>query len=225
MVAEGATIPHLLAAATNVSHLRDYLKIFERLFDDLKIGINIQKEFRQTNTDVDLHRVGSDTSLFGILSHLFELRNRLVHEIDMSVLGHFSLRDMWTLEDAIAFGNAVVACIKLLETCITRHAPHDFPNRLLDDGSEEDEAEKIQQSIERLEKEITQKIAEFSDSNALWMEALKASQASRKLELDYLAEAQFLRPIRHLDRRRGVQIELLKTRLAFLLLIKSELDW
>jgi hypothetical protein len=34
-----------------------------------------------------------------------------------------------------------------------------------------------------------------------------------------------LRPIRHLDRRRGIQIEYLKNRLALLNLLKSELEW
>jgi hypothetical protein len=34
----------------------------------------------------------------------------------------------------------------------------------------------------------------------------------------------FLRPVRHLNMRRSAQMELLKTRLTFLRLLKSELD-
>jgi hypothetical protein len=37
-------------------------------------------------------------------------------------------------------------------------------------------------------------------------------------------EAEFLRPVRHLDMRRSVQIDYLKARLAYLTLLKSEAD-
>jgi hypothetical protein len=54
-----------------------------------------------------------------------------------------------------------------------------------------------------------------------WKEALKASASSQQKELSFIEQAEFLRPVRHLDMRRDIQIEYLKTRLAYLTLLKS----
>jgi len=188
------------------------------------LQVDVEKELRNTETTVELHRVGADTDLHTIIAGLFVRRNHLVHEIDLGIVGHFSIRDMWSLEDAAAHATAVIACIKLIESRITKLAPKDFPNRLGEDGVEEDDLGKLTTRVAALETEIKEKIERYEDSDALWNEALAASQTARAKELAYLDEAQFLRPVRHLDMRRSFQIELLKTRMAFLLLLKSELD-
>jgi hypothetical protein len=154
MVAEGVTVPHLLGAAANISQLNGYLKVFKRIFDALGIQVDIEKELRKKNTAFNLHRVDSDNTLFNVIELLFEIRNHLVHEIDLNIIGHHSIRDVWSLEDAIDYGKSVFACIKLIESYITKNAPEDFPNRLREDGSEEDELEKLRIRVSAIESEL-----------------------------------------------------------------------
>jgi hypothetical protein len=227
MVAEGATIPHLLAAATNVSCIQDYLSIFRRVLQELRVHEDIEKALRATKTGIYVSSLDGDTSLYGVLAHLFEYRNRLVHEIDLATIGHFSIRDMWELPQAQQYGKAVVDCIKLVESNITASAPKDFPNRLDAEGTPEDEYGKLMGAISAMEAELTPQIEllrTVDRSSSRWAEALSAIRTARQLELDFLENASFLRPGRHFDIRREVQIEYLRSRLAFLSLLKSELD-
>jgi hypothetical protein len=227
MVAEGATIPHLLGAATRVSSVQEYLSIFKRVFGELKIVGDLEDVFRNRKTTVELPRLDADTSLYGVLDDLFASRNHLVHEIDLSVIGHFSLRDMWELPRAKKYGEAVVSCIKIVESYITEHAPKNFPNRLDSQGIAEDEYNKLLEEISTTEKQITPEIERWGTvdmSESTWTETLALSRASRAAELLFLSQASFLRPVRHLDSRREAQIEYLKNRLAFLSLLKSELE-
>jgi hypothetical protein len=224
MVSEGATIPHLLGGATKVSQLNEYLKIFSRIFKALDIEADIEKELRSTPAAIDTHRMDDDTSLFGALDRLFVTRNHLVHEIDQGIIGHFSVRDMWSPHEALQHAQAVTAAIKSIELHITKEASTEFPNRLLEDGTEEDELEKLNAAVSELESDLTRSIEKFEDNEAIWKEALAAIQYARSKEMAYVDEAVFLRPVRHLDMRRSTQIELLKNRLAFLRLLKSELE-
>ena len=151
---EGITVPHLLGAASNVSHISEYLDIFKRVFNELGITEIIERELRSTKTEIDLYYLEADNSLYGVLDEIFELRNALVHEIDLSVIGHHSLRDVWEPARAVEFGNAVVAAMKLVEAKITEHSPKDFPNRLDAEGYAEDELEKLKQKISTIETEL-----------------------------------------------------------------------
>ena len=224
MVSEGATIPHLLGAATNVSQLNEYLKIFTRIFERLDIRADIERELRGVHADIDTHRTDDDASLFGVLDRLFAIRNHLVHEIDQSIIGRFSIRDIWSAQESLQYAEAVIAAIKAIELHITKSAPTDFPHRLQEDGSEEDELEKLNATVFSLESDLTNSIKRYEDNETIWNEALAASQAARAKEMAYLEEAVFLHPVRHIDMRRSAQIELLQTRLAFLRLLKSELN-
>jgi hypothetical protein len=80
------------------------------------------------------------------------------------------------------------------------------------------------QAIAELEAQLTSAIERFEDHVAIWHEALSANQNARAKEIAYLKESIFLHPIRHIDRGTSAQIELLKSRLAFLRLLKSEID-
>jgi hypothetical protein len=224
MASEGATIPHLLGAATTVSQLRQYLIVFKRIFDALNIRADVEAEFRSTQRSIARHRAAEDNSLFGALDRLFSTRNHLVHEIDQNIIGHFSMRDIWSANEAVEYAEAAIAAIKAIELHLTKCAPVDFPNRLKEDGGEEDELEKLNAKVLALESCLTNEIARFGDNEADWKAALSASQEARSKEMAYLEEAVFLRPVRHLDMRRSVQIEFLKSRLAYLRLLKSEMD-
>jgi hypothetical protein len=224
MMAERVTVPHLIGAATHVSKVTEYIAVFTRIFDALDIKVHVERELRNVQSDIELYREDGDKSLHSVIEHLFEYRNQLVHEIDLSVIGHFSLRDMWDLDRAIVYGNAIISAIKLVEGHLTKYAPQDFPNRLTADGRGEDEYEKLQKAIASIEAELTSEFQKEDDLTKPWEEALKSSQQSLKLEIDFLGKAEFLRPIRHLDMRRSVQIDCLKSRLTYLTILKSELD-
>ena len=157
---------------------------------------------------------------------MFALRNRLVHEIDVSVVGPYTLRDYWHPEYAAQYGKAVIDAIKLIEAKITQHSPLDFPNRLDSYGHTEDELEKLESAISSAEADLT-KILQLDDNKefrASWERTLEASRASQNLELGFIEDASFLRPVRHLDFRRSFQIEYLKARLAYLLSLKAEAE-
>jgi hypothetical protein len=222
MVAEGVTVPHLLGAASHVSHISEYLEIFKRVFNELGIAEIIEGQLRNTPTEIDLYLEEADNSLYGVLDELFDLRNRLVHEINLSIIGHPSLRDIWEPARAVEFGKAVVAAMRLVETKITEHSPKNFPNRLDAEGYAEDEVEKLKAGISTIETELNVMLTGWEGLEGAWKEALKASVASQEKELSFIEQAEFLRPVMHLDMRRDIQIEYLKTRLAYLTLLKSE---
>jgi hypothetical protein len=118
---------------------------------------------------------------------------------------------------------AVIDVIKLVEKHITKLAPKDFPNRLTEDAYPENELEKLKQAVSLLEAEISKLLTAFHNDGG-WGEALEASQLNQSKEMDFLENADFLRPIRPLDIRDVVKIEYLKGRLAYLSIIRRELE-
>jgi hypothetical protein len=223
MMAEGVTVPHLLGAATHISNTEEYVEVFKRVFNALGITDIIENELRKTKANPVMFGEDGDNNLYNVLSDLFRTRHNLVHEINMSVIGPYTLRDTWSPETAIHFGECVVATIKLVEEKITQHAPKDFPNRLGPDGYEEDELEKLKSTIVTVQTELTAILSKESFAPS-WQDALNASIESQEMELGFIDEAEFLRPVRHLDMRRSVQVDYLKARLAYLTLLKSEAD-
>lgn len=223
MMAEGVTVPHLLGAATHISTIEEYVEVFKRVFNALGITDIIENELRKAKAEIVLFGEDADNNLYNVLGDLFRTRNDLVHEINMSVIGHYTLRDTWSPSTAIDFGRSVVATIKLVEAKITQHAPKDFPNRIGPDGYAEDELEKLKAAIVAVQTELTIMLSkeEFAST---WQDALNAGITSQEMELGFIDEAEFLRPVRHLDMRRSVQIDYLKARLAYLTLLKSEAE-
>jgi hypothetical protein len=224
MLAERVTVPHLLGAATSVSRVTEYIAVFSRVFEVLDIKVHVERELRSVQVDIELYREDEDKSLYSVIDELFGYRNQLVHEIDLSVIGHRSLRDMWDLDRAVAYGNAIISAIKLLEGHITKYAPQDFPNRLTTDGHAENEYDKLEKAIAAIEAELSNKFQNEDGLTKAWEDALATSRQSLRLEIDFLAKAEFLRPVRYLDMRRSVQIDCLKNRLAYLTILTSELD-
>jgi hypothetical protein len=224
MMAANVTVPYLVGAATHVASIADYVEVFERIFKALDISSKPGTLLRNVEAEVRPVEPEASVKIFDVMDNLFQVRNHLVHEIDLAVVGHFSIRDMWDASDAIRFGRAVVTCIKTVEAELMQHAPGDFPNRIDATGYPENEVYKVRGEIARLEGELSNV---FNGDTAYgeegWAEALEASQASSGKEIDFIRSAQFLRPVRHLDRREAIELEYLKVRLAYLSLLKSEL--
>ena len=220
MMAHNVTVAHLIGANKSVSKINQYIEVFDRVFKALSINAHIERELRDIKLSVDL---APHTNLYAVIDDLFEIRNRLVHEISLDLVGPYTIRDPWSPEIAIEYGNAVTRVIKLIEGYITIHSPKDFPNRLTPDGYPEDELEKLTQAISTLEAEISTIVSKLYDDDIEWRKASKASQLSRLKELKFIDSADFLSPLRHLDLKH-VKISFLKGRFAYLLFIRKELE-
>jgi hypothetical protein len=221
MMAHNVTVAHLIGANKTISRADQYvLDVFERLFKALSIPAHIERELRDTKMGMDL---ADHTNLYAALEGLFEFRNRLVHEIDIALVGPYTIRDAWSPDIAIEYGNSVIKVITLIEGHITKHGPKDFPNRLNSDAYPEDEFEKLQQSVLLLEDDISA-ILNDTDASDEWKDVLERSRASQRTEMDFMDGADFLQPLRVLDIRRIVKMEYLKGRLTYLKALRSELD-
>lgn len=224
MVGANVTIPYLVGAATKISSLKSYIEVFERIFRALEINSNPADILKGIEREPRSVEIGTSNLLFDIIDSLFQVRHNLVHEIDLAVVGHFSLRDMWTPVDAARFGRAVVEGIKALERELTRFGPLNFPNRLDEEGYPENEKEKIRKDISILEAELSRHFSADTvyQSDEAWETALRASRESVAREIEFIQSAEFLAPVRHLDRREAIEIEYLKNRLAYLSLLSKE---
>lgn len=222
MVAGGVTVPQLLGAATKVSSIDEYLDVFHRVFDALSFDCDVQRELRQEKSNIEM--LGEGSSLYDAIEALFVMRNELVHEIGQNVLAHPYIRGMWSLDDALGFGGAVVACMRAVEKRITSDAPKDFPNRIGDDGFEENEIEKLLAKIADVEKEILEMVAAQNEDVETWKATISASRAAVAAELKCIEDTVLFVPVRYFDFRPRVKESLLGARLNYLLVLKAELE-
>jgi len=226
MAAANVTLPYIVGAATKVSTAQDYLAIMRRIFEALQLTAKPEQLLRSQLAEPEPWQPESKVTIFDSIDELFRRRNHLVHEIDIAVMAHFSLRDAWSLDDALRVGKGALACIKTMENEITKDAPANFPNRLNADGYPDSELERLKSEIVALEKEITDAIGgDDSYCNATgWKEALAANHASLEKEFEFINGAEFLRPVRHLDYAQALTIEFLRSRLSYLAMLKKELE-
>jgi hypothetical protein len=221
MVASGVAVPHLLGAATLVNSIRQYVAIFQRLFDELGIHRQLERELRH----VEVMGEAGKHSLYEDLEILYARRHELVHEISYGMIGHHNLRDVWTLSEAKSYAINAIACIKLVEGLVTEHGPKDFPNRLTKDYTPEDEIDKLQEAITDVEEQITAAIAHDEDGLEKWKIALQAQKETLEKEMEFIDTAEALRPLRYLDVGYQMKSQLLKARLTFLLALRVETDY
>lgn len=224
MVAANVTIPYLVGAATKISSLNSYTEVFERVFKALQISSDPVDILKKIDGEPRATEIGASNRLFDILESLFQARHHLVHEIDLAIVGHFSIRDMWSPADAVRFGRAVVESIKAIESELTKRGPADLPNRLDEEGYPENETEKVRNDIAKLEEELSRHFGADTvfENGEVWEAALGASRESAAREIEFIQSAEFLSPIRHLDRREAIELEFLKSRLSYLSLLRKE---
>lgn len=215
MVSEGVTIPYLLGAAKKVNSFNDYLGIIHKLFEELKIDDQLDKLVHTKTADAN--------SIHEEISEIFTYRHQLVHEISYNSIGHWNIREVWTLEEALEKVETVINLMKMIELTITENAPSDFPNRLDKDGMEEDYLSKIQASIEELESEVTASISWDDEALPAWKESVANSKKSIEAEFDFIEKTTQFWPIRYFDIRPAMKAEVLKSRLSFLTFVKSQI--
>jgi|ERR1700733_9154951 hypothetical protein len=164
-------------------------------------------------------------TVFEVLNELFETRHELVHEIGPNQMAHFSLRDMWDLDEARRVGEIALMAVRTIEAVITRATPVNFPNRLDEEGQPEDELKKLKCEIAKIEDEITAKLTAVDvwDDAIVWERTLIAQRAAMEAEIKFLDDAGFLRPVRHLDLSLPAKTGYLRNRLAYLTALREEL--
>jgi hypothetical protein len=224
MMGEEVTVPYLLGAATSVPSLKSYISIFQRVFDELGIDRKVEAILRQDQITYLAFEENKKDSLHFLIEELFRCRHELVHEIDMNIIGHHSIRDLWDADRPQRYGDAVMRCIQAMEGEITKFAPKDFPNRLDAEGYPEDENEKLAEEISELEKKIADALGDVkgSETAAAWSEALKASREAVEKEKAVIDSGWFFRPVRYLDFKSAIKTELLRRRRDYLKIIMEE---
>jgi hypothetical protein len=219
MAANGIAVSHLLGAAAKVSSIQEYMRIFQRLFDDLSVAANVERTLRTTRV-ADAY--GQETSLFESLETMYQRRHSLVHEISLSSVGPHPIRDVWSLAEAKAHASNVVVTIRAIEALVTKYAPADFPDRLTEAGAEESQLEKLTEAIAKLEQEITHSLAHDTEGLKQWNAALVTQRAGLQAEIEFIDAAETLRPLRYYDVSSMMKEELLRSRLTFLIALKAE---
>ena len=220
MMSANVTVPYLVGAASSVGSVSEYISTFGQIFKALDVDCKLEAELRGREATYDFYGVETKTSLYKMVSELFERRHELVHEVTTA---HFSLRELCTPSDAVVTGKAVVDCIKLVEKQITEKAPKDFPNRLDAEGRPEDETKKLEAEIAELEARIEKHTDKYEGADR-WRAAVKVSKSLLEAESAFIEDAVFLRPVRHLDTRGAMRDELLRLRLAYLHSLVDEIE-
>lgn len=215
MVAEGVNLPHLLGAAKKVNSFDDYIGVFKRLFRELDITDDLDKL---------IHKKANHTPSFHKeISEIYAYRHELVHEISYATIGHWNIRNVWTLEDSRGHAERIIDCMKMIELIITEKAPKSFPNRMTKEGVEEDELEKYKGAVAQTEKEIREALAADEGALEAWEKSLAQSKEAIKADMEFIENTIGFAPVRYFDVRPVMKVELLKSRLEFLTIIKSEI--
>jgi hypothetical protein len=100
-MAYGVTVAHPIGANKTISNIRDYVSVFDRLFAALSIHVDIERELRDIKVDPI-----PEINLYAEIDRLFQYRNQLVHEIDITLVGPYTIRDNWSSETAIKNGSS-----------------------------------------------------------------------------------------------------------------------
>ena len=212
-ITQNVSIAHLMGSMASVSSAGHYIQIFQRVFDVLGV-----KESAGSILEASVEKREGQISVTE--RDLYEFRNHIVHEIDRTIAGPFSLREFVTLDKAAAFCELTERIIEGIEARISRHAPDGFPNKIGDDGAPQDEFAHLGREIKRLEGDIHFALVKWdADVLAAWKKAVTAY----KVEEEFIDKADFLAPVSHVDSRRGVKIALRKQRVAYLRLIWDEM--
>lgn len=223
-IAKNISIPRLIGAMVNVSTFENYCDTIHRVFEALGIDSHpmalankLEKKARE-----DPSLTGYEAS-FG-LNALYTFRNHLVHEISLSIVGPYTLRERLTLDEAFCQGRLVHEFMTEIEKLITLHSPETFPNRLDPSGVPIDEQELLERLCRQIEVEIGEKLKEAGDNSYIaWEKCIKQWQMSAEAEAACLEEAECLAPMRYFDPRYIIKTAHWRQRLAYLTAIRQEM--
>lgn len=112
MAAANVTLPYIVGAATRVSSAQEYTAIMRRVFEALQLSSRPEQLLRNQMAEPEPWQPDRRMTIFDSIEELFRRRNHLVHEIDMTVMAHFSLRDTWSRDDALRVGRSALPASK-----------------------------------------------------------------------------------------------------------------
>ena len=187
MLAADTTIAGIVAGTTLISSLDAYMGVFTRVYQ--AIGVNqtpyqIIKEIdRETGAPI---MSGEDIKL---LQELHPFRHNLVHEIGVTTLSHPNVRDTWTPDTAVAYGDLVARLMRTLEAKLTISAPWAFPNLLDERGIPVQRHRVLLDQVDSMEREVALMVSAFDPDN-LELERWEKLAASSRSQIE--AELQFV---------------------------------
>ena len=222
MNSANVTVAAMIGANTNVSSFKAYMNIFSRVLNSLKISNDSYQSLKKEQPKSTMKWVS--TGEFADLENLYDFRNHLVHEIDITTLGHQNVREAWSPEEAIRIGDIVLRLIKGLESDLTLFAPADFPNLLDAEWYPVSPYEVLLADLPKLEKRIDDLIREHKegfdhieneDFVRDWVAAKEAASHHLNAEDRFLDETLLLH-FQYLDLRGPLKTALVKARHMYL---------
>ena len=223
LLAQGASVARMLAAATAVTSLSKYIAIFDRVFTTAKTPIRSREWLTSNNDDEGL----SEADL-AELDHLFKFRHILVHEVGVEVMGHPNIREGWSPDEALRVGRLVLRTMKRVEAGLTQYAPRDFPNLLDETGWLKSPVERLLVDIKEMEERVGHVLLGREDRPARadidqWIQVSTATAASLEGEIDFIDRAYSLH-FRYSDMRSPLKLELASARYRYLRRLLEHLD-
>ncbi|MFT4078068.1 hypothetical protein [Rhodomicrobium sp.] len=220
LITNKAAIPHFVAFSRNISNAGSYLETFARIFSALSIPNDPRKIIANIRPRKLADLTFSEATASGVdyLTGIYDFRNELVHQIDISQIGPTALRYDWDCTNARAYGEFVLSAIKAIEAEITASSPPDFPNRLDDDGYPINVEDLIDEKICELEAEIASRMEGFRT-------VLDVSKKAFAAEIELIETAEELNIIRWFDYRTPCRRALKRGRLQYLEALRSNLDY
>lgn len=225
MIAARLTVPELVGASANVSSLREYAAIFDRVLE----AIVSEGSGARASRAIRARDVPGARSAWVELDWLYETRHRMVHEITHEQIGHDALRDTVHIDEAIRVGKLVLTCMREIEGVITAHAPEDFPNLLRPDGYPMPEAERLGSEIEACEASVAVLAhARAGEANDSGLDAILVARATETSRGHVAAELAWLRGFhpagsRYHNPADDLEVALLRFRLAYLRKVEEAL--
>lgn len=125
------TLPNLVGALTHVSTFDQYTNVFSRVFQQFDHKFDCWSAFKSINPQTG--EPWLSPSDIEEMKGIYISRNDLVHEIGITRIGHFNVRDRIGPNEALRLGQIVSKTMLSVEHNITNKLPNDFPNML--DGS------------------------------------------------------------------------------------------
>lgn len=224
MVAQKATVTQLVGAALKVNNLGSYLRVAERLFNDLELPCSVKEWLTGTATEATACWLRDDQ--FRAIEDLFRFRHMLVHEIGIATMGHPNVRDAWPPAMARETGAIVASLICGIEAALTRFAPAMFPNLLDEDRWPVNRVKTLESEFHRLDDLVQSSLEGWQGHDRTpknWAEARARFAAYLEAEKEFVATADMLH-WRYFDARRPLELRILKYRIDFLGELLSNLN-
>lgn len=225
MIKANVSIPQFLGASFTIGSTKEYLTVFDDLFDILGIDED-PAAIIQTSTTGQIGLFGDvvhQPSVREQLDELFATRHAIVHEIGMDVEAGRSHCDLWPPSRVVEACHLVVSTITAIERVLTERAPKDFPNLLNLQGYPIDERGQLAASIAELEASIGATIASrHAEAQSEWTAALSEAQRSVAAHEKLFQDRRIFQQ-RHPGQANGLSRSALRLRLALLTQIAAEL--